>query len=72
MSTTGIDTWAINLKDVGAIYPFQGSEGLLVIIGVISWIAWHFWQLRFEKETFEQEVKKFATQENLKKINDPG
>ena len=33
MSTNGMTSWAVDLKDVGAIYPFQGSETLLVIIG---------------------------------------
>ena len=49
MSTTGMESWAVDLKDVGAIYPFQGSEGLLVIIGLATWIAWHIWQMRSEK-----------------------
>ena len=54
MSTTGIESWAVDLKDVGAIYPFQGSEGLLVVIGVVTWIAWHIWQSRWEKEKYEK------------------
>ena len=31
MSTTGIENWALDLKDVAQIYPFQGSEGILFI-----------------------------------------
>ena len=34
MSTNGMESWAVDLKDVGAIYPFQGTEVLLVIIGL--------------------------------------
>ena len=26
MSTNGMTSWAVDLKDVGAIYPFQGWE----------------------------------------------
>ena len=28
MSTNGMTSWAVDLKDVGAIYPFQGWEVL--------------------------------------------
>ena len=28
MSTNGLTSWAVDLKDIGAIYPFQGSEVL--------------------------------------------
>jgi hypothetical protein len=48
MSTNGMTSWAVDLKDVGAIYPFQGSEVLLVILGFIFWIGWHIIQTRQE------------------------
>ena len=48
MSTNGITSWAVDLKDVGAIYPFQGWEVLLVILGFIFWIGWHLIQTRQE------------------------
>ena len=41
MSTIGYDSWAVDLAEVGAVYPFQGSEGLMVVLGVVFWIAWH-------------------------------
>ena len=56
MSTTGIESWAVDLKDVGAIYPFQGFEGLFVIIGLVTWIAWHIWQKRWEAGVYEEQV----------------
>ena len=34
MSTNGLTSWAVDLKDIGAIYPFQGWEVLLVILGL--------------------------------------
>ena len=34
MSTNGMTSWAVDLKDVGAIYPFQGWEVLMVILGI--------------------------------------
>jgi hypothetical protein len=48
MSTNGMTSWAVDLKDVGAIYPFQGTEVLLVIIGLAFWIGWHIVQTRQE------------------------
>ena len=55
MSTTGIDSWAVDLADVAAIYPMQGTEVILVIIGVICWLAWHVWQINFENRTIDDE-----------------
>ena len=45
MSTNGMESWAVDLKDFGAIYPFQGSEVLLVIVGLAFWIGWHVIQI---------------------------
>ena len=53
MSTTGIESWAVDLKDVGAIYPFQGVEGLFVIVGVLLWLGWHVLQIRAENREYE-------------------
>ena len=58
MSTTGIENWAVDLKDVGAIYPFQGAEGLFVIVGVALWLTWHILQIRSEKQDYEDIVQK--------------
>lgn len=48
MSTIGYSSWAVDLKDVGAIYPFQGWEVPMVWAAVAFWIIWHIWQIRFE------------------------
>jgi hypothetical protein len=48
MSTNGLTTWAVDLKDIGAIYPFQGWEVLFVILGLAFWIGWHVVQTRQE------------------------
>lgn len=48
MSTIGYSSWAVDLKDVGAIYPFQGYETVMVLAGVAFWIIWHIWQIRYE------------------------
>ena len=48
MLTIGYSSWAVDLKDVGAIYPFQGYEVPMVIAGVAFWVFWHIWQIRYE------------------------
>jgi hypothetical protein len=69
MSTNGMTSWAVDLKDVGAIYPFQGTETLLVIIGVAFWIGFHVWQIRHENAELDAERRK-ASGEKLKKAID--
>ena len=48
MMTIGYSSWAVDLKDVGAIYPFQGTEMAMTLAGVVFWIVWHIWQIRHE------------------------
>jgi hypothetical protein len=56
MSTIGYSSWAVDLKDVGAIYPFQGYEGLMVVLGVAFWIVFHIVQMRQEGEEIAEEL----------------
>ncbi len=48
MSTNGMTSWAVDLKDVGAIYPFQGWEVVLVILGFAFVIGWFIIQTQQE------------------------
>ena len=67
MSTTPIDSWAVDLADVTLIYPFVGSEFIMVVIGMALWIIWHIWQVKFENNTYKEDIEKHATSENLRK-----
>ena len=58
MSTTMIETWATDLAAIGPIYPFVGSEGLMVVLLFAAWIGWHVWQLRAEKREEEETLEK--------------
>ena len=51
MSTIGYQQWAVDLAQVTSIYPFQGSEIIMTIIGVVFWLGWH-------KAQFHQENQK--------------
>ncbi len=65
MATGAVDNW-LNLDTFGAIYPFVGSEGFLVIVGFIFWLGWHFIQLKRESAEFKHDI------ENISKQGGPG
>jgi hypothetical protein len=67
MSTTPVDTWAVDLAEVTQIYPGVGWEGLMVVVAIVLWIVWHIWQVRFENNTYKEDIEKHATSENLRK-----
>ena len=52
MSTNGMESWAVDLADVTAVYPFQGSEMIMVVVGVVLWIGWH--RIQYKREHDEQ------------------
>ena len=37
----------------------------MVVIGVVTWIAWHIWQSRWEKEKYEKQVQKYGDAANV-------
>lgn len=55
MSTTGLTTWAVDLKDIAAVYPFQGWEWPMVIAAFGFWIIWHLAQLRQESVEYKED-----------------
>lgn len=60
MSTGSFENWAGNIADIGPIYPFVGSEWLLVLIGVVFWVVWHVKQIGSENQALadqEQRLK---------------
>ena len=70
MSTIGLDSWAVDLKDVGAVYPFQGWEVVMAIIGVVLWICWHIWQVRAEGAEYKADIASYGSPEVIKKALD--
>ncbi|MGI9305832.1 MAG: hypothetical protein ACR2P5_00850 [Gammaproteobacteria bacterium] len=54
MSTIGYENWAVDLAEVGAVYPFQGGEVLMVIICAALWIGWHIAQIKSENRELEE------------------
>ncbi|RWO28823.1 hypothetical protein [Mesorhizobium sp.] len=70
MSTNGMESWAVDLKEVGAIYPFQGSEVVMVIVGLVFWIGWHVLQTRQENAEIEADMAADRSGEETRKAID--
>ncbi|MGI9335630.1 MAG: hypothetical protein ACR2RL_20995 [Gammaproteobacteria bacterium] len=65
-----MESWAADLAQVSAIYPWQGGEKIMVLVAVIAWVVWHVMQLRVEKREFEEDVAKYGSPEAIKKTLD--
>lgn len=63
-------TWAVDLANTGAVYPWQGYELIMVILAVAAWIIWHIIQLREEKEEFAEDIEKYGSKEAIKRALD--
>ncbi|MCP4319338.1 MAG: hypothetical protein GY789_25965 [Hyphomicrobiales bacterium] len=61
MSTNGMSDWAVDLADTAAVYPLQGWEVPMFIIGLIFWIWWHWAQLRQEATEIQHETEADAS-----------
>ena len=66
MSTTPIDSWAVDLANVTTIYPWVGGEVIMAVVAIVLWIGWHFWQAKHENATYEEELQKHGSPENVK------
>ncbi|MBL4628558.1 MAG: hypothetical protein JKY00_11090 [Roseicyclus sp.] len=66
MSTIGYESWAVDLADVGAIYPFQGWEVVMTIAAVIFWLAWHRIQFVQEGQQMEEARQKAVDHEKVR------
>ncbi len=73
--STGLETWTANLNEVGPLYPFVGTEVLLAIIGIASWVIWHIIQIKAENKIYSDEEKTFSDKtklENAMKMSNTG
>lgn len=53
MIRTGpVESWTAQPENLGAIYPFLGWEGLMILMTVVFWVSWTVWQLRTESEEY--------------------
>jgi hypothetical protein len=54
--TTGLDSFS-NPSDIGALYPFQGTEVALAIIAIVLWIGWHVKQMLDENKEYAEALE---------------
>ena len=67
MSTGNFDNWNGNMMDLGPLYPFVGSEGLMVVVLIVLWVAWHVAQMIGEKRELENRERQFKDAAQLQK-----
>jgi hypothetical protein len=63
-------TWAVDLKDLGAVYPWVGLELIMVLVAIAAWILWHIIQISQENRQFAEDIKKYGGKESIKKALD--
>lgn len=69
MSTTAVETWSgTDLSALGPIYPMVGSETILVIIGVIFWLGFHWLQAGIEKKELEADEQAARSPDRLQRV----
>ena len=69
LTTTIVETWSgADLSALGPIYPMVGSEGLLVIIGLIFWLGFHFLQSGIEKKAMDADEEAARSPERLTRV----
>jgi hypothetical protein len=67
MTTGNFTDWSGNMLDLGPLYPFVGSEGLMVLVVAIAWIGWHILQIRAENKQHDEQARLLRQGGNLQK-----
>lgn len=65
MSTTPVESWAVDLTTLGPVYPFVGTEFVMFIVAVALWIGFHIVQIRQENRTLNEEAARMRNKENM-------
>ena len=68
--TTDVDSSTDGIQVAGEIYPMVGTEGQLLLIGIIFWLAWHFATVSGEAEE-QSKLAKTSPGPNAHKSNIP-
>ena len=67
MTLEEVGNWQGNMLDIGPLYPWVGSEVVMVIVGLVFWIGWHIWQFRMENANYEDDLKTLKQNDNMTK-----
>jgi hypothetical protein len=63
-------TWAVDLANIGAVYPWLGWEVIMVVVAIALWILWHIMQIRQENQEYAEDIKRYGSKESIKKALD--
>jgi hypothetical protein len=71
MSNTIVESWSgADLTQLGPIYPFVGTEVVLVLLGLAFWLGFHVLQAGIEKREMEEDDRAARQPERLRRILD--
>ena len=59
--------WAVDLANMGAVYPWQGLETVMVIVAVVVWLGWHIVQIRQENADLADDVARYGSPEAIRR-----
>ena len=65
-----METWAVDLANIGAVYPWVGLEVIMVIAAVAAWILWHIIQIRQENADYAEDIRLYGNKEAIRKALD--
>ena len=65
MSTTPVESWAVDISTLGPVYPFVGSEMVMVIVGVVLWVLFHIIQITQENRILNEEQRALSDPQRL-------
>ena len=69
LSITSVETWVgADISQIGPIYPMVGSEVILLIIGLVFWLGFHFSQNGIENKEMQADEAAAKDPERLKGI----
>jgi hypothetical protein len=65
--TGNFGNWDGDITAIGPIYPFVGSETLMVLILIVFWVAWHVIQMRMENKAHNDDARVLRQGDNLQR-----
>lgn len=65
-----MDSWAVDLANVEAVYPWIGLETVMVLAAVAAWILWHVVQIRQENREYADDIRLYGSKESIRKALD--
>jgi hypothetical protein len=69
LSTTIVETWVgTDITTLGPIYPMVGSEVILLVIGLLFWLGFHFRQAGIENQEIRDAEDAAKNPERLRQI----